>query len=703
MPAVLLPVAFALTAAWLAWQGAHVTSFIWMIDEGLYAKEAQAYADLQGLLPHVHGERHGVPNVLYPLLIAPFYAFLSTPDAFEAAHILNAVAWASTIFPVYLLARRLEVGWPWALLAGVLSIWVPWAVSVTVLMTEAVSYPAVAWALYAMTVAVADPRPRHDALALLAIVVAIAARTQFIFLLPVFVVSIVLHALSLREPGRPWWRALRGHWAIGVLTAVIALGVLGITLVDSQFLGGYGVVTGLPPFPDGLWRAAGIHVAHVVVGVGILPAILYLAWLFDHATEAPVRRGPRAFAVVSAVTLAVFVYQAAFFMQHVGAILQERYIFYVAPILFVGMVAFAAKQHRVAPRLTLVLGGIVAAVAVTGAAHNETEAANPFDSVANGSAAYIYRSGPVLNDLSGWVPGRPWSYMETLAAIAVLLGVIAAIAVAGRWRRWAMPALCLLVLAYTFDATRYVVPRTVLGIDSNFPHILEGVRATAPDFVDRAVPDDSVVGLQTGTLGVRDEHHQWLWTDFWNKSIQRSYSYDGFMGYSGWPGNRWTLDDYTGHLTTDEVPDYLVASQIDPTLRVHGRIVARSAYNAVVVEPAQPLRAMWAIDRTPPGNHVQLFVYPEQPGDPPPALEVTIKVDAVAPEEGELEVPYRLKYDGPERPRTIAPGEQRTFTVKPRALGGGRYSIAVRQKAPKLAHAEGHAVIYISSVKVPGA
>src|SRR5918992_5886141 len=97
-PPALLLLAFAGSAAWLAWQAGHVNSFVWLIDEALYVKEAQAYADFQGLLPHVHGERYGVPNVLYPLLLAPLYGFLDSPDAFTAAHVLNGIAWASTMF-----------------------------------------------------------------------------------------------------------------------------------------------------------------------------------------------------------------------------------------------------------------------------------------------------------------------------------------------------------------------------------------------------------------------------------------------------------------------------------------------------------------------------------------------------------------------------------------------------------------------------
>ena len=42
---------------------------------------------------------------LGPLLFAPGYALLSTPDAFDVAHVVSVIVFASTIFPVYLLTR----------------------------------------------------------------------------------------------------------------------------------------------------------------------------------------------------------------------------------------------------------------------------------------------------------------------------------------------------------------------------------------------------------------------------------------------------------------------------------------------------------------------------------------------------------------------------------------------------------------------
>ncbi len=699
-PVVLLPLAFAASAFWLAWQAGHVTSFVWMIDEALYVKEAQGYADLQGLMPHVHGQRYGVPNVLYPLLLAPLYAFLDAPDAFKAAHILNGIAWASTMFPVYLLARRLEASWPWALLAGVLSVWVPWAVAVAVVMTESVTYPAFAWALFAMTVAVASPRPRHDAFALAAILLAIAGRTQFVFLLAGFVLAVVLHALALREPGVPWWRRLRAHWMLGALLAGGALAVLAITLVDSAFLGGYSVVTGLPPFPNGLWLAAGQHLAHVVVGVGILPAILYGAWLFGVATQERPRPGHLAFAVVGTVTLGLLIYQAAFFQQNVGAVMQERYVSYAAPILFVGMVAFATTRYVVAPRLALVASAVVTAIAVVGAQHLESEAGNAFDSVANGSAAYISRTGPWLGDLTNWIPGRPLSAVEALVLVTIVLGVVAAVAVAGRWRRYALPALCLAVLVYTVDATRFTVPRVVLGIDTGFPYSLAGVRETPRDWVDRATPDDSLVGMKVGRLGVNDEGNQWLWTMFWNKSIKRTYSYDGLMGHSGWPGEKWELDARTGLLATPEPPDYLVTSQIDPELRVEGEIVQPSAYNAVVVRVAKPLRAKWALDE-PKGRPTLLRVFGVEPGAPAEPLELTLTADTPPPElGGPVEFPYVITDGDSERRGTLKSGEQRKVVVRPTATGDGPAIVKVDMRPKALP--EGEARLRIISVAEVG-
>src|SRR5688500_9045432 len=83
VPKLVVPLAFAASALWFAWQAGHVSSYIWLIDEMLYVKTALGYAGLDGILPQVHGQRYGVPNVLYMWLIAPFMAVLDSGDAFK--------------------------------------------------------------------------------------------------------------------------------------------------------------------------------------------------------------------------------------------------------------------------------------------------------------------------------------------------------------------------------------------------------------------------------------------------------------------------------------------------------------------------------------------------------------------------------------------------------------------------------------------
>ena len=112
----LRPQVVATAALVVLWLGVSAVLAIWfsgrirdwsvMTDELLYAKLATSIADTGSPLPRVHGTSIEVYNQLYPLLIAPLYGALSPPEAFRAAHVLNAVVMASAVFPVYLLGRQ---------------------------------------------------------------------------------------------------------------------------------------------------------------------------------------------------------------------------------------------------------------------------------------------------------------------------------------------------------------------------------------------------------------------------------------------------------------------------------------------------------------------------------------------------------------------------------------------------------------------
>ena len=169
-----------------------------MTDELLYAKLATSIADTGSPLPQVHGTSIAVYNQLYPLLIAPLYGALSAPEAFRAAHVLNAFLMTSAVFPAYLLGRQV-LSRPWAFAAAGLSVLVPWMVLTGFLMTESAAYPAFLWAVLGLQLAIAAPSSRRDLLAVAALGFAVLARTQFAVLVVVLPLAILAHEIGTRR------------------------------------------------------------------------------------------------------------------------------------------------------------------------------------------------------------------------------------------------------------------------------------------------------------------------------------------------------------------------------------------------------------------------------------------------------------------------------------------------------------------------
>ena len=188
-----------------------------MTDELLYAKLATAIADTGSPLPSVHGLSIEVYSQLYPLLLAPLFGALNPPEAFRAAHVLNAFVMASAVFPAYLLARQV-VNRAWSLAVAALNVLVPWMILAAFVMTEVVAYPVFLWALLALQLAVAEPSRRRDLLSAGAIALALAARTQFVALALVLPLSIVIHEIGHARSFRAGARAAyRRHRALALV------------------------------------------------------------------------------------------------------------------------------------------------------------------------------------------------------------------------------------------------------------------------------------------------------------------------------------------------------------------------------------------------------------------------------------------------------------------------------------------------------
>ncbi len=358
-------VAVALFLGWvLSLATTRVKNWFVMTDELYYERLAVSVAQTGSLLPRLHGEL--VPNVnqLYPVLISPLYGDGNVPASFAGAHRLNAFLIASAAIPVYLLARRIGLGRLVSLWAGALSVAVPWVALASFLLTEVVAYPAFCWALLALTHAVARKSWRTDLLALVVIGVAVLARTQFVVLLAVFVVAVVVEAMLDATPrGAP--REPLAHAA--ALRAPLRRRCCSSSSWRSRSARARScsALTRSPPSTCGstsgscgsrssTWRCSRS-------GSRSCPSSSASAG----SSTASARRRPgaeRAFAVVGSTALLLVTLQVASFNQRFGAgLVKDRYLFYVVPIVLVGLAA--ALGSRQWPRWwALVVPTLVAAI-----------------------------------------------------------------------------------------------------------------------------------------------------------------------------------------------------------------------------------------------------------------------------------------------------------------------------------------------------
>ena len=283
-----LVVLVLLGAGALAILASRVRDWVVMTDELQYAKLATHIGQTLSPLPTLRGVHVASYAQVYPALLSPLYGALSAPAAFRAAHLLNAVLFATAAIPVYLLAREVGLSPRWRLVCAALALALPWNVEVAFVLTESVAYPVFCWTSLALVRAVAAPSPRRDAMALAALVLAVFTRTQFLALAGVLPLAVLLHD-GRAAPRRH--HVLAVAYALGALAAIVVAATGGL----ARLLGNYAVTAthgSLLP-----WKAielAGAHLDLVGVGIGVLPLLLGGAWIVENAIPALAVRAVRA-------------------------------------------------------------------------------------------------------------------------------------------------------------------------------------------------------------------------------------------------------------------------------------------------------------------------------------------------------------------------------------------------------------------------
>ena len=319
-------------------------------DEYLYAELARSLASVG--TPEVRGHAEHFPALLQPLVTAPAWALGSVGGAYRAVQALGTAAITLAAVPVYLLARRLDLGRGAALVAATLALLVPDSVYAGFVVAEPLAYPLALAAVAAGVAALARPTLRAQVAFVGLAGLATFARAQLAVLPVAFVVAAAIVAACERRP-----RALREQLPVfGVLGAVAAAALVR----GAGVLGSYSVVLHVQVHADAVAHALGRNalVLGYAAGWVLVPGALLGAWL---ALRRPRSRAELAFGALVAPLAAGLLLEASVFGEPNMA--QERYLVYLVPLGAIAFALYAARgwPHRAAHALAAVALAAVAA------------------------------------------------------------------------------------------------------------------------------------------------------------------------------------------------------------------------------------------------------------------------------------------------------------------------------------------------------
>lgn len=617
-----------IAALWLGLGGilailtTRVVDWYVMTDEMLYERLAISIAQLHSPLPHIHGELIGNVNQLYPLLLAPLFDGTLVPSGLRDAHVLNAFVMSSAAIPAFLLARRVTNGSRLSYVVAVLTVCLPWIVLASFVMTESVAYPAFLWAILALHNAAIAPRARNDALLLVAIGVAILARTQFAVLLAIVPVALLLDRPAPR-------RVVSAHRLLAAAYAVLA--VVGIVLAAtgnlSRALGTYSVTAQGNVAPSGMPRSLLEHIAPLGLGIGIVPFVLGVAWLLASVVQERTR-AQRAFASITGVAVVALLLEVTSYDLRFGAgRLHDRYLFYVVPLLLVAFVAMLLE--RTWHRWAIVASGALLALAFA------------FVPVIRFGKFNVDSPVTYLNEALLGIGGSESGAELFLSflAIAVMLLLLA-----GRRVAIGLAALAI-VLAPVQTAAAFT---RLFEHDGTSGRPLTLDQSVVFDWLDRKIGTGGTVTMVPYPFlyaAYWDNVGYWWNVEFWNASVRRAAVYDGaFTGTpETFPTTTLSFDRTTGRANVSP-SNYVAQAVAETRFGLAGKVIDEDR-GVELIRAVRPWRAQWlALDLYRDGwtiprvnGTIRVFATPGQTG--PERRYVTVSVrapDDVAPRPFEL-------------------------------------------------------------------
>ena len=283
------------------------------------------------------------PALLEPVLAAPIWNLFPPVAAYHLIQVENATLMSFAAVPIYLLARRLDLGSGYALACAAFAVAIPELAFAGAILSDPVGYPLALTALYAGVVAL-ETCSRRAELAFIALAgLATLARVQYVILVPAFVLAAVI--LDRRSFAR------RHRLPLVLFTLVAAVAV---ALGPGKILGFYSVVLHLHVgWSLVRWLGLTLFLLTLAGGVVLIPgAVVGLC-------SGRGRREVAFSALVLPFSIGVL-FEAALYAANGGDRFKERYAFVILALV---PVAFGVYLKRGRPA-RLVVTALAAVIAV---------------------------------------------------------------------------------------------------------------------------------------------------------------------------------------------------------------------------------------------------------------------------------------------------------------------------------------------------
>ncbi len=473
-------------------------------DELTYSELAKSFAASgHFLVRDVPTRGYGV---VYPVLISPAYrVFHNLPQAYGAVRVINSVVMSLAAVPAYFLARRMLAPRP-SLLAAALAVAIPSLAYTGTVMTENAFYPLFLVVVLVLVQVLERPTVVKQLLLLALVGLAFATRAQAVAIVPALLVAPPLLALFERKSVRGVARRFMPLYAVvvgGGALLLIAEIARGRSL--SDLLGAYSVVGSrhysLWSVADfALWGAADLDLY-----LGVIPLAATILLVARARRESRPVQAFVAALIPLAVSFSLVV--AAFNTQFANNRIEERNLFYLAPLLLIALLVWADRLDGGAPRRWWLLAGAVALAVLlplTIPYHRFVG-----DPVRSDSSALVLVWSAYRHLVAG-------SVYLTVALVCIVLGLL--VLVVPRGSGLALP----LIVAAWFAVTFVPIFHGEHGFErSTSGAVFQGIRGVDRDWIDKAVPRGSrVAAVWSG--GRTDIFTIWQ-NEFFNLSVGRVY------------------------------------------------------------------------------------------------------------------------------------------------------------------------------------